>query len=323
LAFLGIGQGYAWYGYMPIYYWTDLQERLNLAGGEDALAAQVRALSIDDTNGMTRNSAEPRLVTAGVRAIPYLRPLLNFKAQGKEINFEVLDAPFATPGITPEPASPHYQRVLYMLARIDGFKAADTLFKAVQSPVPAMAEGARRALEFYPRVEAASLYLRWLDQDAGKTNVFSLLRAAAQFEPKQLGPYITRILEKPRSVQEFRLAFEISRTNASKTIPAQMLVLEQEIETFGYVSGGHYNQAKVDECVKRIVDLGDTEAAGVIAMSLLSARTKGDLGPANDAGVSILKALSKEHGLDLAQRLVGTLSDEWVTQKLKKDLGLK
>src|SRR5436190_17475257 len=48
LAFLGQGRGYGWYAFMPVYDWTRLQRQLQLHGGEDALAAQVRGLSIED-----------------------------------------------------------------------------------------------------------------------------------------------------------------------------------------------------------------------------------------------------------------------------------
>lgn len=317
LAFLGKGDGYAWFGYMPIYDWTDLQQRLHLEGGDDALLAQVRGLSIADQGGMTRNSAEPRLVMAGAKAIPYLEPLLNIKVQGKEIAFDEMDARAPLPQA--QPASSHYAIALQMLGQIKDPASTPILLKAAQSRAPAIAEAGRRALEFYPRTEAGPLYLQWLDQDAGKVEVFSLLRAAEQVAPKKLGPYLARVLQTPRSVHEFRLAFELSRSLAGKPIPETLLSLEQEIKTAGYASGTNYSQARVDDAVRRIVAMNDVEAEGVVGVSLATATTKGNWLPANQAGLAILKALPNNYGISLAQRVSESIGDDWIKQKLKGD----
>ena len=76
LAFVGKGQGYAWFGWMPIHDWTRLQSQLRLVDGDAPLAGAARGLAIEDEGSMTANSADALLSHAGAQALPHLKPLL-------------------------------------------------------------------------------------------------------------------------------------------------------------------------------------------------------------------------------------------------------
>ena len=293
LAFLGTGRGQAWYAFMPIYHWTQLQADLGLADGEDPLAAAVRGVVVDDPGSMTRNSAEAMLTTGGATALPYNRQLL---------------------------ASTNFSSGLRALGWMNGKEPAALLIDTSRSPNPAIATGARHMLESYPRPEAERLYLGWLAQDAGKRPVAALLEACAKTAPGKLGPYLPRILESPKTVQEFRRAFEFSRTAAGRPIPERLLKLEGDIKQFGYASSTNYSQTKVDQAVREVLTSGDPEAAAVLAISLATATTKGDWRAANRAGITIIRNLPGGYGQKVARRVVNSLADDWLKEHLRQGL---
>ncbi len=290
LAFLGQGRGYAFYGHMPIYEWTALQSQLNLRDGDDPLAAAVRALSIEDQGGMTRNSMEGVLAAGGAKAIPYLKQVI---------------------------ATTNFARGFAILGYMKDREATRLLLQSATSPNPEKADVARQMLESYPRPEAESLYLKWLDQDAGRKPVLELLRACARMAPRKLAPYLPRVLASPKSVNEYCYAFEQARSIAGKSIPAELLMLEEQIEHFGYASSTNFNQAKVDQAVAQILQTRDPEAAAMIALRLAVATTKGDWRAANKAGVEVLHKLPGNSGKDLIRRVENSISDSWVKEKLR------
>ena len=216
-AFLGKGAGFAWYGLMPIHDWTRVQKELQLTEGDDPLAAAVRGISVNDPGSMTRNSAEGMLAVAGSRAIPYLREIL---------------------------ASTNFSRALYTLGWTKGDEATVLLLEAAISTNRDMAAAARHVLEWQPRPAAESLYLQWLEQDAGKKPVTQLLQACEQLDSNKLARYLPRIIESPQSVREFRHAFEMLRSSSGKPIPAGLLKLEEEIKSAGDASSTNFDQAK-------------------------------------------------------------------------------
>jgi hypothetical protein len=290
LAFLGTDHAHAWYAYMPLYQWTQLQKQLRLRGGDDRLAAAVRGMSIDDLGNMTRGSAQEILTSAGSKAIPFIHQIL---------------------------ASTNFSLGLQALGPMKDKSATALLLESARSENKPVAEAARYVLETSPRAEAEPLYLKWLEEDAGRKPVFQLLSASAKINPRKLAPYLPRILESPKSIHEFRQAFELSRSLAGKPMPASLLHLEAQIKQFGYASSTNYDQARVDNAVREILKTTDIEAAGIIGIGLAVAVTKGDWVPANKAGVAILRALPNGWGRTMARRVANSIPDEWIKETLK------
>lgn len=289
LAFLGKADGYAWFGYQPIYQWIYLQKQLGLKHGDDPLAAAVRGLAIEDRGNITANSADAILADAGAAAVPYLEPVLS---------------------------STNVYRGLLALSRIPGKEATVVLLRCLASTNRKIADDARRLVEFYPRPELEETYFKWLDQDAGQKYVLDLLRACAKVNKPRLTPLLPRVLAAPKSVHEYRLAFELSRSLAGKDIPPSLLQLEEAIKRYGYRSGPNFDQQKVDAAAAELSHAEDVDAAACIGLSLALATTKGNWRAANLAGIAILKNLPSQRGTKLAKLLSDNCDDDWLRKRL-------
>ena len=290
LAFLGKGQGYAWFGWMPIHDWIHLQAQLPLADGDTPLAGAARGLAIEDLGSMTSNSADALLSQAGASALPHLKPLL------------------ASPAT--------FQRALSVLSRITAPEATPLLLTYAGSADPAVAARARELLAFYPRPDAEDSYFKWLDEAVGHTPVLDLMNACAKVNKTRLAPLLPRILAAPKSVHELRLAFELSRSLAGRDIPAELLKAEETIKRHGYRSGTSFDPRKVDAAVAQLIKAPDVDAAACIGVSLALATTKGDWGPANQAGLKVLEGLPNGRGRQMAKSLSDSCEDAWVRERL-------
>ena len=290
LAFLGKGQGYAWFGWMPIYDWIHLQSQLHLEDGDAPLAGAARGLAIEDPGSMTANSADALLSQAGAQALPHLKPLL------------------ASPAT--------FQRALNVLSRTFGPEATTLLLTYAGSTDPAVAARARDLLANYPRAEAEDSYFKWLDEAAGRAPVLHLMRACAKVNKPRLAPLVPRILAAPKSVHELRLAFELSRSLAGRDIPAELLKAEETIKRHGYRSGTNFDPQKVDAAVAELIKAPDVDAAACIGVSLAVATTKGDWGPANEAGLKVIESLPNGRGRQMAKSLSDSCEDAWVRERL-------
>ncbi len=292
LAFLGEGRGYAWFGWMPIFEWIRLQAELHLEQGDDPLAGAARGLAIEDRSSRTANSADGNLSEAGVSALPYLKPLLA--------------------------STDNFQRALSVLSRIPGPEATSLLLGYADSTNRPVAARARYLLEFYPRAEVADYYFKWLQQDAGRAPVLQLLDACAKIDQPRLAPLLPRVLVAPKSQFELRRAFELSRSISGQGIPPALLEAEKTIKVHGYRSGTNSNPQKVESAMSELIHAQDVEAAACIGISLALATTKGDMGPANQAGVSVLKSLPDGRGRHMAKALYDSCEDAWVRERLSE-----
>jgi hypothetical protein len=290
LAFLGTGSGYAWFGWMPIYEWIHLQTELRLEHGDDPLAGAARGLGVEDLGSMTANSTEGYLSQAGARALPCLKPLLA--------------------------STNTFHRALSVLSRIPGPEATGLLLTYAVSTDRQAAARARYLLAFYPRPEAEESYFKWLEEDAGRAPVLQLMEACARINQPRLAPLLPRILAAPKSVHELRRAFELSRSLSGRTIPVEILKAEESIKVHGYRNGKNFDLQKVDAAAADLIHSPDTEAAGCIGVSLALATTKGDWGPANQAGLTVLKGLPNGQGRRLAGALYDSCDDAWVRERL-------
>lgn len=91
MGFWGVGKGFAWYGYAPLWVWLDVKEKLALDGGESALDIAYRGCSIDDKGRCTRNSMSAWLVRYGDQAVPLMeRAVVSGDDELQEIAFRIL-----------------------------------------------------------------------------------------------------------------------------------------------------------------------------------------------------------------------------------------
>ena len=179
-----------------------------------------------------------------------------------------------------------------------------------------MAGRTRELLTYYPRAEAEESYFKWLNEDAGRAPVLQLMSACAKMNGKRLAPLLPRILAAPKSGRELREAFELSRSLAGRETPAELLKAEEAIKRHGYRNGTNFDPVKVDAAVAELIKAPDAEAAACIGVSLALATTKGDWGPANQAGLKVLENLPDGRGGQMAKALFDSCEDTWVRERL-------
>jgi len=293
MAYLGNAQGYACYGFMPIYEWVGAQRTLSCQGGDDPLAAAVRGLGVEDRGSMTKNSCSGMLATAGHTAVPYLKPLVS-----------TTNASIA----------------VRTLSNNQSTESTELLLECARSANPETARVAKHYLSVQPRAEAVELYFQWLAEDAGRTNVLPLLRACAQFnlDLSRLAPYLSRVLKAPDNVHEFRQAFELSRAITSNEIPPSLTNAEMIIRRFNSRATNTPTRQDYDAAVAELTQAKDVEASACIGVSLATASGKGLPSEVKRAGVLILKNLPDQAGVKLARLLSSSCRDENVHRALRE-----
>ncbi len=199
-----------------------------------------------------------------------------------------------------------------IIANLNGAMApavTDYLIELAASVDPEVVAGACTSLIRHPCAEAASLYERWLREDAGRSDVENLLTACRQVRLASLADLLQRVLESPSHYWEYMLAFKIQRELSDTGIPSQ---LERDAELIGrlnYPRDGRSDSDEISQAVHRIISSRDHEAAAVIALSLALQVTKGGTGEANRAGIKILRGLPEGTWKQLLQRVSHTTWD--------------
>jgi hypothetical protein len=292
MAYLGQGHGYAWYMYAPIYARTFVQEKLGLQGGEDPLAAAVRGTTVEDRGMCTRNSCAGLLGAAGPRAFPYIEKAI---AEGHPLRC----------------------RMVSELRVATDLRVTEWLVRQTRSPGRDVARTAKVTLIWSPRKEAAALYLKWLEESAGKKTedwpndgAQRLLMACKEAGATGIEKILPRVLESPTSLWEYRAAFLMQRELAGRPVAKAMLDAEAAILKTGYAGNTENNLDKVQEAVKTILAADDAEAAATIGLCLATWSTKANTGAANEAGREILRQVPGDKGKSLAALLARTCVDD-------------
>ena len=284
MAFAGMGCGYAWFVYAPICDWIYLQERLQLIGGDDRLAAAVRGTTIEDRRSHTRKSCLAILGNAGPAVIPYVNHAIQTKLETRQVIIANLNRAVA-------PAVTNY------------------LIELAAGDDPEVMAGARTSLIRHPCAEAVSLYECWLREDAGRSDVENLLTACRQVRLASLPDLLPRVLESPSHFGEYTLAFNILRELSGPKIPNQLEQDAELIERSNYQRGGRDDSDEISRAVHRIISSQDPEAAAVIALSLALRVDKGGKGEVNRAGILILRGLPAGTWQKLLRRVSHTTWD--------------
>jgi hypothetical protein len=293
LFYLGEYKGFAWYGFMTIYDFVEVEQKLALKG-EDILSTLIRGATIEDSGSCTRNSCESRLGMLGVGAI---------KAVDKAI------------------ADRLPQRSRLVKAMVIARNEAVTLWlvELANSADAVVGEAARWTLLASPRKEAAHLYLRWLAEGTGKREVYRELWACRELKLTVDPASLARVLAAPASVIEYRLGLGMSHEFAGlPAVPATLLAAEKEILQSSYHGRPEVEQmAIIERAVHTLLAAGDPEDAAAIGMSLAVYTSKGGPGNMRVAGIRILRGLPGGEGKRLARLLAKTNRQEFGTREIQ------
>lgn len=292
LFYLGRDKDFAWYAFMPIDEFAQVESQLSLKG-EDVLPALIRGVVTEDLGSDTAYSCGCWLSHEGARA---LKPI---------------DDAIAA-------RLPQRTRLVWAMRSSRDEAVTRWLVGLSDSTDADVAATARHTLVALPRQEAVPLYAKWLAEGAGQREVTRELEACRKFKVAEAATSLPKVLATPASVKEYRLALEMSHEFAGKpAMPADALAAEERIEKSGYGSGSGFDQQKVNEAVDEIVASADVDAAAAIGMSLAVSAGKGDTPAVRQAGVKILRRLPDGKGKRLATLLAQTNRLSWQAEEVK------
>jgi hypothetical protein len=182
-----------------------------------------------------------------------------------------------------------------------------------------VAQAARSALLMEARKEATDFYVRWLAEGAGKRSVESELRVCRKLKARAAAASLPKVLAAPASLDEYRLALEMSHEFAGRpAVPATLLAAEKEILESGYNNRTEPEQmAIVERAVHTILTAGDPEDAAAIGMSMAVFTSKGGPGKIRVAGMQILRDLPGGEGKRLAKLLATTNRQEYRAMEIQ------
>ncbi|MFH2006397.1 MAG: hypothetical protein ABI333_07420 [bacterium] len=299
LAFVGRDSRFAWYLYAPIRDWVRVQRELSLGGGDSAFAGLIRGLGVKDRHGSTALGCHWLLGDAGPAAIGALEKVI---------------------------ADKHPQRrdAIRAVGRHSSGAMTAWLMRLTAAPDKEVSGAARAVLLHPARKEARALYVRWLDEGAGKRWVREELSACAAVDARAAMPILSRILASPHRIYEYQQAFQLSRRWAGRPIAQSLLRAAETIRRAGFSIGRREpDRSKLAEGAKVLLGSPDGEAAAVLALSLAVFMSKGNYEATRRTGVEILRKLRGRRGERLVSHLAKTcrhIGDQQAAQRLVAEL---
>jgi hypothetical protein len=285
--FLGTSNGRAWYGFMPIYDFAMLEQKLAL-GGEDVLPPLIRGLAIDEDQQVQKYAPDGcmwLLSREADRAIPAIDKAIADRLPQRS------DAIMA---------------MLY-IPRPGDKKVTQWLISLLASKDVAVAESARFTLLASPRKEAADLYVKWLAERAGKRTANNELIACQELMLKEAGPSLKKILAAPASLSDYGFALEMTREFAGKRATTEaMTAALSEIERIARADLPDADQKKaIDEAVTAVLAAGDNQFAASAGLALATCfqgrRAEKASAVRYRAGMEIVKRVPDGEGKRLAR----------------------
>lgn len=283
VAFLGHGSGHSWFAYMPIIEWVDLQEALQIKGGDDPFAAALRGLSIPDITNSTVGGSMAILARSIPRSFDVVREAIATKHPKRELAIQSFE----------------YSK---------DERAVDFLIECVSLGDHEASSAARNLLLYKADEKARGLYLQWLKEGAGKKSVYTELIACSKLHIREAAPILPSIMKSASSVAEYFKALEFSRELAGGEMPPALREAERAIMHFGYRSGRNYDPHRVREAVQIILLHPDREAAAAVALNLAIFQVKGDGSPVQEAGIEILRRLPGGVGIGLVDQVSASVT---------------
>jgi len=288
MAFVGERDGFAWFAYAPIPRWIQMQKKLGLKDGDDHLEAAICGTTVEDRGRYTRNGCLAILGSTGPMVIPYLEAAVKDK-------------------------HPWREKIIRNLYNSKSEAVTQWLMRQTTSKDEAVRSGARHCLIWSPRKKAMPLYRCWLSEEAGKKEVFRLLKACRAVRMPELLGLLQKVFESPLSIGEYRLAFEMQRELSGQDTPEIILDGERKILRHGFDGGDNFDLKMICEATSQILSSDDLDATAIIAISLATTGSKAGGGSIiRKTGIQILEALPDGRGRNLAMRLARSCKD---TQK--------
>jgi hypothetical protein len=296
LFYLGRYGGSAWYGYMSIYDFANIEKDLPMSG-EDVIAAEIHGCGVADFDMATSRSCEFLLGEEGSKALPAIDTAIALRLPQRRM----------------------------LVSSMHGCKdpvVIKWLISRSFSQDSEVVVEARDALLRNPVPEASELYLKWLAAEAGSKDVSLILHACLEVKATEAVPYADRILASPPSFDNYREALGLCRLAAGRpAIPPAMLEQQKQVTHFGYrcssnSPGRDFEPGKVKEAQTEILKSNDAEAAAVVGLTLALHRTKGDAQIINEAGIDILKQLPGGQAKKLVSLLVKHSSASWEAENI-------
>ncbi|MDY0001370.1 MAG: HEAT repeat domain-containing protein [Polyangia bacterium] len=298
LVLLGHDERSVYYAYAPIHEWVRFQQVERLIAGEDPKKAVLRGLDVKDAENLTSFLCSDLLASWGKDALPSVEEAVS-------------------------KAKPERGAAVRALGRSGEGEVVSALIRWAGSSDPLVAQAARAALVETPRPEAKSLYVSWINSDAGLRPVEPLLWAIIATKAEVGAPVLARVLANPESVREFRTAFTLLRERSGRPLPKLLLDAEGVVRRSGtpqaLAAGG---QSRVDGGVMVMLTVGDTEATAVVGLSLALTETKGGDPAVARAGVTVLKSLPAKAMETVVKHLARSLrgSDRFQVQRVVKEV---
>jgi hypothetical protein len=290
--FLGRAGDMAWYGYMTIYDFVSLEQKLGLQG-DDIVAALIRGLVIEDLGHATMNSCDVLLAQAGPKAL------------------DAIDKAIAQ-------RLPQRAQAVRAMAGSADPQVTRWLMTQWLAPDGEAGQAAKLALLAQPREPAKDLYVQWLAEGAGKRQVPYELQDCRRLKLAAAKDSVAKVLAAPASASDYRNAFEFSRELAGQPpMPPAIAAAERDVISLGAADDHAGNRQKIDQAVQVILGAGDPQAAAAAGLSLALFHIKGSTQEVRHAGVQVLATLPDGAGFRLVKLLAATNQESWQDREIK------
>jgi hypothetical protein len=293
-AFMGTGNGYAWYACSPIFTWVQAQRKLALTGGDDPVAAAARGMFIRE---------ETAAATSAQGIVEVTEPWTSSRCWVIFGEAGQLAIPYIDKAIAAKDARA-FEMMIFELKRSKDPKVTQWLVGKAKSEDMLVCQAAQRALVESPRKEAAAEYAAWLEEtlSTGESKMIvtqeQILLACMEAPAPGIQKILARVMEAPQSIGAYTTAFMFDRQLAGRPIPPTLLAAQGQIEA--WATSGRTLDTRADDAIQTLVTSDDPDAAAAIALQLSMKQTKGDDKPANAIGRYILLNLPDGKGRKLA-----------------------
>jgi hypothetical protein len=252
VVFLGRDALGDWYAQASPMVWIPIQETFALQGGEDPMKAAL--LGLDDNDcGSTRRWSLSYVVRAEKKALAGADRLIESKHPGRI-------------------------RMLHLIKAVPSREVTTWLMRHAASSDKDVARKAAETLIHYPRPEAMAFYLRRMKQQTGTADLTWFFRAFNELKTNKADRAARRVLDRPFSLHEYRLALEYLRrfaaSSSKKTRAEQKALSQAGVRVFDAICYRNSDsRQKIKSGIERLARTADVDYAVVLALDLALVRS--------------------------------------------------
>ncbi len=284
--YMGVGEGFHWYGHMEMGQQDHLRTTMKLEGGEERFNLLVESIE-HATSRRDRGIAIRNLANVfGDRALPILL---------REVHNPQLDS---------------VDFAIHALGMVNSEKSIDALLRLYESPDTKVRARAALSSTFSPLAKQA--YLDNLSiESSEKPFYIASIRAAIQHDWKEAVPLLEEIKSAPYSPLYYIDSSLAIRTLNGNPASEDLLTHQQVIRDLCCGS----RPDEVESAYRALLSHPDRHGALLMAIKLATAEGKGSRRP-SELGVELLKTLPLETVLPVLEHLRTTLYDERARDRL-------